>query len=170
MINDCYRPDTSKVIANVGNLGEDYKYTFKDVNNIELIVTPNLILKNYTMHISNRAYPVEMLCDESDFIEGQICIGKIKPFSGLGFVILSDDMINVARWDEEVIKNQLYGYEKGRPSFATPLDIREDGSFCVWELGIVNHEREAWKRFLDSQRTDKDKEAYLDDIMPQGIL
>ena len=36
------------------------------------------------------------------------------------------------------------------------------GTFCVWELGAVLHEKEAWLRFLKSERTVQDRQAYLD--------
>jgi len=173
MLNDCYRPNTSETTPNIGNLPKDYKHEPRRVNNVELIVTPSLILKKYTMNKENELFYCETLVETSDFISGQVAIGKIKPLSGLGFVILSHGMINVARWDDKcpiVLKNQVYKYEKGHPSFATLQDIREAGSFCVWELGIVNHERKAWKRFLSSQGTNEDKEKYLDDIMHQGVL
>jgi hypothetical protein len=37
------------------------------------------------------------------------------------------------------------------------------GSFCVWELGPVWHERHAWVRFLSSKRDAEAKLAYLND-------
>ncbi len=58
-------------------------------------------------------------------------------------------MLNVARWDTEypiVVKNQIYGFE-GSINSAGPLDINNVGSFCVWELGIVGHEKKHGKDF-----------------------
>jgi len=37
------------------------------------------------------------------------------------------------------------------------------GTFCVWELGVVWHERHAWVRFLSSNRDEAAKRAYLND-------
>ena len=34
---------------------------------------------------------------------------------------------------------------------------------CVWELGAVVHEREAWTRYLYSARDEHAKAAYLSD-------
>jgi hypothetical protein len=34
-------------------------------------------------------------------------------------------------------------------------------TFCVWELGAVCHEREAWSEYLRSPRGDADLKAYL---------
>ena len=36
-------------------------------------------------------------------------------------------------------------------------------TFCVWELGAVWHEQQAWSRFLRSERSAADAEAYLGD-------
>lgn len=37
------------------------------------------------------------------------------------------------------------------------------GTFCVWELAPVWHERHAWVRFLSSQRDEQAKLAYIND-------
>ena len=36
-------------------------------------------------------------------------------------------------------------------------------TFCVWELGAVAHEREAWTSYLRSERDDAARRAYLRD-------
>ena len=37
------------------------------------------------------------------------------------------------------------------------------GTYCVWELGPIWHERHAWVRFLSSTRDERAKLAYLND-------
>jgi hypothetical protein len=37
------------------------------------------------------------------------------------------------------------------------------GTFCVWELAPVWHERQAWVRFLSSKRDEQAKLAYIND-------
>jgi len=52
------------------------------------------------------------------------------------------------------------------PGFAEyKFDTRHRGTFCVWELGAVLHERDAWTRFLTSGRTRADEERYLQDSL-----
>jgi len=36
-------------------------------------------------------------------------------------------------------------------------------TFCVWELGAVWHEQQAWSRYLRSERDDAAKQTYLRD-------
>jgi hypothetical protein len=51
--------------------------------------------------------------------------------------------------------------EPGFSAFALPGLHR--GAFCVWELGAVRAEQQAWKRYLVSARDEAAKRAYLDD-------
>jgi len=85
--------------------------------------------------------------------------------AGIGFAILGKDTVNIARWSAEhpiVLKNSLYGFRKNILE-AKELDIKEAGAYCIWELGIVNHERRIWKKYLDSKRTRMDLCTYLED-------
>lgn len=51
------------------------------------------------------------------------------------------------------------------PQFKTFLyDKLHRGTYCVWELGVVWHEQNAYKRLLVSERSDKDVMRYLDDV------
>ena len=44
-----------------------------------------------------------------------------------------------------------------------PLARGHHPTFCVWELGAVWHEQQAWSRFLRSERGTEDVRAYLAD-------
>jgi hypothetical protein len=43
------------------------------------------------------------------------------------------------------------------------------GTFCVWELGPVWHERHAWVRFLSSKRDEVAKLEYINDRFSRMI-
>jgi hypothetical protein len=43
------------------------------------------------------------------------------------------------------------------------FDSSHRGTFCVWELGVVWHEQQAWNRFLLSKRSPEDAALYLND-------
>ena len=45
-----------------------------------------------------------------------------------------------------------------------PLEGTHRPTFCVWELGAVWHEQQAWSRFLRSERDAEAQEAYLHDV------
>ena len=89
----------------------------------------------------------------------------------LGFVILhrcgeSFYFLLVSTWRNE---NELWEAVYAKAS-ATEADFKlftfdssQHGTFCVWELGVVWHEQQAWKRFLLSKRGPEDVALYLDD-------
>jgi len=101
-----------------------------------------------------------------NFLQASFNDTKINPQLGLGFAILSKNMLNVAMWDKDYpigLKTNLYSYdpEQGFPETVHSLDISKVGPFCVWELGIVHHERNAWIKYLQSKRKEADKRRYI---------
>ena len=152
----------------------EYKHEPRCVVPCGLIEDPNLVLKFYAMF--KGALTQSNVDEAREFLEDRIGLGvglgEIDPLSGFGFAILSEDMLNVARWDTNpiVLRNQIYGYEQDESSGkyfnnAKLLDIRNVGSFCIWELGIVDYERDAWMKYLKSERSEKDKDDYLGNMM-----
>lgn len=151
---------------NLGNIPQSYQHEPRFVVPWRIVTTPLLALKQYSMmkHIHP---PEKGISSVEQFLKSEIKSRRIQPYSGIGFAILSEDMLNVARWDNQypiVLKNDIYIYERENIKTATLADIRETGVFCIWELGIVSHERNAWKRFLASRHTEQDKKRYLEDF------
>lgn len=146
---------------------------FKGFENPERIALPSgivtdqlaLTLKMYEMITQNevRGNPVE---DAKRFLRYQIGRGNIAPLSGAGFAILSQGVLNLGIWDEDVpivLKNRLWEFDPERELDSTIIerDIREIGTFCAWEQGIANHERLAWLKYLGSAQTEKDQIDYF---------
>lgn len=50
-----------------------------------------------------------------------------------------------------------------------PQSSPHRGTFCVWELGAVAHERLAWRRYLLSARDEAAKRAYLADAYEGAV-
>lgn len=90
----------------------------------------------------------------------------------LGFVILHRCgpefyFLLVATWqnNNEVWESVFAKRSDDEDDFSPfTFETHHRGTFCVWELGIVNHEKDAWKRFLLSERSQADREAYLYDL------
>src|SRR3989344_1313680 len=134
-------------LTNIGNF--DYKHEPRCVVPCGLIENSNLVLKFYAMF--KEALTQSNVDEAKGFLE---------------------DMLNVARWDTNpiVLRNQIYSYEQDERSGkyfdnAKLLDIRDVGSFCIWELGIVEHERKAWMKYLKSEGNEADKNDYLGNMM-----
>ena len=155
-------------LTNIGNF--DYKHKPRCVVPCGLIEHPNLVLKFYAMF--KEALTQSNVDEAKGFLEDKINSGEITPLTGLGFAILSEDMLNVVRWDRNpiVLRNQIYSYEQDENTSryfdnAKLLDISDIGSFCIWELGIVEYERRDWMKYLKSERNEADKRYYLGNMM-----
>lgn len=144
----------------------EYKHEPRTVRTFGLLETSDLILKLYSM--AKNLHPTERtLRDTKKFLTKELSDDEISPSFGLGFAILCEDTLNVSRWDDNhpiVLKNQLYGFE-GSINSAKPLDIREAGTYCIWELGIVNYERDKWKEYLASHRGIADLSKYINSFL-----
>ena len=168
-------------LKKVGNIKKDYNHEPRSVAYSGLVTERNLVMKLYAMFTEP---PVlwDLVVDAKKFLVSEISGGKIEPLTGMGFAILSKDMLNVARWDTEypiVLRNQIYGYHynnltddklrafglESRFHNAELFNTQEIGSFCIWELGIVNFEKDAWKEYLASKRTKRDKKQYLGKVI-----
>ena len=95
----------------------------------------------------------------------------------LGFVILhrcgeSFYFLLVATWrnDNELWETVWAKNGSDEVGFRPwPLDGTHHPTFCVWELGAVWHEQQAWSRFLRSARDPAAREAYLEDTFEGAV-
>ncbi len=103
--------------------------------------------------------------------------GDLELGYGLGFVILhrcADGFyfLLVSTWRNE---NELWETvwakcgEADVLFHAWPSGGTHRPTFCVWELGAVAHERDAWSEYLESRRDDAARRAYLGDSY-EGIV
>jgi hypothetical protein len=103
--------------------------------------------------------------------------GDLGLDDGLGFVILhrcgeSFYFLLVSTWRNE---NELWETvwakcgEEDVLFHAWPSDGAHRPTFCVWELGAVAHEREAWSDYLRSPRDDAARRGYLGDSY-EGVV
>jgi len=67
---------------------------------------------------------------------------------------------------ETVLAKQSDEHERFEP---WPADGPHRPTFCVWELGVVCHERLAWSRYLCSERDAAARSAYLRDTF-EGVV
>jgi len=159
-------------IPNLGGLGnvvpEGYEYYKKHVVPGEDLSLPTLYLKWYDIFPPGNEISSEHAAESRAFIETQV--DKLNLAGELGCVLLHRAgsvlllMIITWRntnelWESVYVKdlNQTDGYE------LTKFDTSHRGTYCVWELAAVWHERHAWVRFLSSKRDDEAKLAYIND-------
>ncbi len=150
--------------GNVGIVGSDYVSVPRYATPRGLVEARSIVLKIYTMHKEGERITDYTVRDTKSFLRAKAKEGEIKKHIGMGFAILSSDMLNIGIWDDKiphVLKSQLYEYNNRDIHTAKPLDIRADGAFCAWELGIVKFETDLWVKYLASEHTGIDKDAYL---------
>ena len=88
----------------------------------------------------------------------------------LGFVILHRCgqafyflLVSTWRGTNELWETVFYKENEAMQDFGLfTFQGAHRGTFCVWELGAVLYEKDAWVRFLESARTAQDQQAYLE--------
>jgi len=149
------------------DVGHDYQHAEKLACAGQSIALGDTLLKWY--EVAPAIEPIEpMVSDLARLgLADAARLGELRLGGTLGFVILHRcgegfHFLLLCTWRNE---NELWEtvWAKDRdadPEFHPwPLDGPHRPTFCVWELGVVAHERDAWTRFLRSPR---DRDARLD--------
>ncbi|MFH0978713.1 MAG: hypothetical protein V1837_05410 [Candidatus Woesearchaeota archaeon] len=161
--------DDKIIYENIGNIPKDIFVEHYVVTPHKKLVTNNLVLKVYELlPLMTRGNPFRIL-EAKQFVEEQIINGTISTHSGMGFMIVAKDTVNVVRWgglEFNVPVGQLYAYKEALPDYNyTRLDVNQEGALCMHEHEILQHEVPCWRRFLNSKKTDFDKKLYLDEML-----
>lgn len=168
----------SQELESLGNIPKSYANPQRAVRFEGYVIPrkenqdPKAIFKFYDMVIRGEKTPRELVVDAKKFLENEVNKKVILPHLGMGFAILSRNTLNAALWDKSepiVPVNYLYEFEHNNFNTATKVDINKKGAFCMWELEIVNHEKEAWKKYFYSDRKNIYKLAWTTDTI-QGDL
>lgn len=109
------------------------------------------------------------------FLAAETATGRLDLKGELGFVILhrcSGDfhflLVNSWRSANEMWET-VYAKTARAPDFSLfPLSGPHRATFCVWELAAVDHERQAFGRYLSSAHNDAAKRSYLADVYQGG--
>jgi hypothetical protein len=156
-------------LNNLGNVvPEGYTYYQKKVSIGPDLDLPTAYLKWYNLYPTEAVITPEQVAESQDYLK--VITPDLNLQNELGFVILHRAgtvlllLLCTWRntneiWESSYVKDleQAGGYEP-----ITALNNHR-GTFCVWELGPVWHERNAWVQFLSSKRDTTAKMAYLTD-------
>ncbi|WP_378946491.1 hypothetical protein [Mesorhizobium sp. ANAO-SY3R2] len=109
------------------------------------------------------------------FLAAETAAGRLDLEGELGFVILHRcggdfHFLLVSSWrNANEMWETVYAKTADAADFSLfPLPGPHRATFCVWELAAVNHEREAFGRYLFSARDDDAKRVYLTDMYRGG--
>lgn len=109
---------------------------------------------------------------QQDLQNARICIENagenFQTTDDLGFVIMhrcgENYLLLICTWRSE---NELWEsvYYDGTGKFEIwDRNKTHLPTYCVWEMGIVYHESQAWKRFLGTDRGENSRQDYLNDF------
>jgi hypothetical protein len=135
----------------------------------ESILLAGSKLKWYDLFKEGEPVTAKIRSLAASFLQNQDAAGGISEYGEMGFVILHRCGLEfyfllVSTWRNG---NELWESVYAKPSSAEnefskfELSGTHRATFCVWELAIVWHEQQAWKRFLLSDQSEAAKTAYL---------
>jgi len=148
-----------------------YRHLTKEIAIGAPIELGSSVLKWYDIAPADDPVPGPIRALARGSLRGAVDSGPIVLDDDLGFVILHRCgadfyFLLVSTWRND---NELWETVWAKDGDASgfhpwPLEGTHRPTFCVWELGAVCHEQQAWSRFLRSERGPQDREAYLQDL------
>jgi hypothetical protein len=159
----------STVTDHQGKVGADYVHVPKVVRPGTILVLDDAVLKWYEIAPAPTPVPLRVRELAYDALCRGSRAGELELDGDLGFVILhrcgeSFYFLLVSTWRND---NELWEtvWAKDGADAATfepwPVEGTHRPTFCVWELGAVCHEQQAWSRYLRSARDASTRQAYL---------
>ena len=104
------------------------------------------------------------------FLERRVAVGELSQLGDLGFIILhrcGEDFyfLIASSWrGNNELWETVYARDASDADFRDfPLPGPHRGTYCVWEMGAVFHEQQAWRHYLLSKRDEKHVTEWLAD-------
>jgi hypothetical protein len=155
---------------NLGNVPMSYEHEWRVAEPMELIVVPGAVFKWYHVHREGVPVPAELDAEARAVIARAAADGGWNLEYGLNFALLHQStaqaflIAGVWRGHQELWEC-VYVKElaPSGPFVKFTPEGQDWPNSCVWEMGVIHHERMAWHRYLFSGRTEADKRAWLAD-------
>ena len=152
-------------------MATEYRHIEKFASSEPSLALGDTVLKWYDVAPDDAAVPLAIRAVARRSLRDASRAAELGTLGELGFVILhrcGEDFyfLLVCTWRNE---NELWEtvWAKNGESDALfrpwPIEGAHRPTYCVWELGAVTHEREAWSRYLLSARDEAARHAYLRD-------
>lgn len=157
-------------LSELGNLPAAYRHVWKVAQPLEPIVVPGALFKWSHVYDEGASVPTELDTEARSVIAEAAASGDWDLSYGLNFALL-----HVTRTHAYLIAgvwrghNEMWlrAYYKELARTDPFLPVQPNGGAnagaCVWELGVICHERMAWHRYLFTDRTEADKQTWLAD-------
>lgn len=157
-------------LGQLGNVPPSYQHHWRAAEPHEPIVLPDRIFKWYHVHLDGAAVPEVMDTEARALLAADAGTGEWPTEYGLDFALLHLSTVSAfliagtwrghqEMWERVYLKDLA----TGGPFERVARTGQDWPGACVWELGVICHERMAWHRYLFTARTDADKRAWLED-------
>lgn len=177
MVNEILNEKGVRNITELGNIiPEAYTYYKKKIEPGSQLKLSTASFKWYNLYPYDSIITSGQVSESKEFIENEVKSGKLKFENELGFVILhragNNLLLLITSWrNTNEIWETIYFKEAVKEEVYKPMKFKTDhkGTYCVWELGIVWHERNAWVKFINSKRNNESKLNYMSDLFSGEI-
>jgi hypothetical protein len=159
----------SSVLDRSGHIRPEYTHVPKLARPATILALDEAMLKWYDIAPAGTPVPHSIREQAYEAVCRGAKSGELELSGDLGFVILhrcgqSFYFLLVSTWrhDNELWETVWAKSGADEPTFERwPVEGTHRPTFCVWELGAVSHEQQAWSRYLRSRRDESAKQAYL---------
>jgi hypothetical protein len=165
------RVDEVPELERLGNVVPDgYSYYEKVVEPRDDLRLRGAYLKWYDIRPADVEITEAQREETRAYLRGEAESGRLKLDGELGFVLLhragSVLLLLVTTWrNTNEMWESVYVKDPGKAEGYRQItfDDHHKATYCVWELGPIWHERDAWVRFLSSKRDVEAKLRYIND-------
>jgi len=155
----------------------DYQHTSKLVRPEARLTLGEVLLKWYDIAPAEAPVPLAVRALARRNLRDGAKSGKLALSGELGFVILhrcGEDFyfLLACTWrnDNELWETVWAKNGDEAISFRPwPIEGMHRPTFCVWELGAVGHEQQAWSRYLRTTRDEAARQMYLRDSFAGAV-
>jgi hypothetical protein len=165
----CARPSEEAAVSHP-QARPDYRHHAKYVTPRPPLEIEGARLKWYDIHRRETPIDEETRRSGRDFVAAEGRAGRLELDGDVGFALLhlcgdGTVLLLVCTWrNENELWESCYAKLAGKAGFElVPRGGRHKPTYCVWEMGAVWHEAQAWSRFLVTARDEPARRAYLDD-------
>ena len=156
-------------LGDYGNVvPEGYAYYQKRVTPREDLRLPHAYFKWYDICPTDSEITAAQRSECRAFVAEESA--RLHLAQELGFILLHRAgpylLLMIITWrNTNELWESVYVKEAGKAEGYTLTEFAgtHRGTYCVWELGPLWHERNAWTRFLSSKRDEQAKLVYIND-------
>ncbi len=158
-------------LTDLGNLGAPYAHEWREAEPRDPLVLPNSVFKWYHVRRVGETVPDDMDREGRALIADAVAAGHWTPEYGLNIALIhlstTHAFLIAGVWrghNELWLRHYFKDLESSEPFARIDTSGQDVPGACVWEMGVLCHERMVWHRYLFSDRADADKQTWLTDV------